>query len=370
MALDFYFANYALININQSRGGPAMRAYQADGAELYTDRGTDGMFEIGYLFFGHGQFPTRFHMSTAHNASTSYQVPRVIYDLATKNEEKGAYMFKTNQWQGRSIYYYISPTFVLGTVQGLQVPSVPQQTYIWSACFADSPKAVIFSNNALMQYKNTIIYDSRYNSNLAGLEVMGTDSGWYFYKGKATYVAQRQNVFFYSDQWSERRVSIMEIRESADFSSFEEFKNLIKSRQPVIDNKKITYINSFGEKIFFDTQTKEAKINDQPFSLTNYPLLESKYANSAYGSGLVEINFKHDQCLLDFRDLTNPKFTGCQSYCENWELGNLDCDLQGLINQADLDILTLEWQSSNADLNNDGKADETDLTILLANWKN
>lgn len=67
------------------------------------------------------------------------------------------------------------------------------------------------------------------------------------------------------------------------------------------------------------------------------------------------------------------------SDCPKSNLGNLNCDSEGLIDETDLNLL-LGWWSPNgpvpsplpgqvkADLNNDQKVDEEDLTILLTNW--
>jgi len=65
--------------------------------------------------------------------------------------------------------------------------------------------------------------------------------------------------------------------------------------------------------------------------------------------------------------------------CPSGDLGNLNCDDEGKINNEDLNILLNNWAPAGpvptpnpgqrrADLNNDNKVQESDLTILLQNW--
>jgi len=72
--------------------------------------------------------------------------------------------------------------------------------------------------------------------------------------------------------------------------------------------------------------------------------------------------------------------TSSVSDCPNGNLGNLDCDSKGLINDIDLQLFLKVWtpfgfnstpspDQIKADLNTDHKIDESDLTILLSNWK-
>lgn len=69
-----------------------------------------------------------------------------------------------------------------------------------------------------------------------------------------------------------------------------------------------------------------------------------------------------------------------QINCPLGQLGNLNCDPEGKINELDLNIFKRSWASSGpvptpmeseitADINHDGRVDETDLTILLQNWR-
>jgi len=66
--------------------------------------------------------------------------------------------------------------------------------------------------------------------------------------------------------------------------------------------------------------------------------------------------------------------------CPDDELGNLNCDPEGLINEADLELLLEDWSpqgpiptppsgQASADLNGDGGVDELDLSMLLSNWR-
>lgn len=374
MILDFLFANYAAASINQIRCGPATRAYQteySDGQETtipYIDRDLDGMYELGYLFFGHGQPPARIHMSTAHNLSTTYRPAEIIYQLATQNQKRGSYSLKTRGAHlglgidRNNIYYYVSPSFVIGTIQGLQVPSVPAKTQIWSLCLVDSPQTQIYSNNAFFQHQSTLIYDSRYSYTKLGLNPLPGQNGWDFFKGDHTYIALRDNLFTYNnntpaDTTDDRRIAILEVREISDFASFDEFKNRILSRSVVVSDKSLSYTNTFGTAIYYNVRTNEAKINQQIVPWNDYPLFESPYLNSGYESGLVNLEFDDKSLILDFRDMSDPKRIENNGNCPRRTLGNLDCDTAGLINETDLTIFLKNRDSQTLSLEN-----------LLANW--
>ncbi len=78
--------------------------------------------------------------------------------------------------------------------------------------------------------------------------------------------------------------------------------------------------------------------------------------------------------------MPTPTFTPTPTpSCPNGNLGNLNCDLVGKIDEIDLNILLKSWSSTgpvpsplpgqrSADLNNNSKVDEIDLNILLRNW--
>lgn len=77
-------------------------------------------------------------------------------------------------------------------------------------------------------------------------------------------------------------------------------------------------------------------------------------------------------------DLANRRYKIAETFtvsdsggenCPSGDLGNLNCDTLGKIDETDLNILLSSWQSSNvADLDSDGKVNQTDLNILLHNW--
>lgn len=372
MILDALFAHYALTNLNQTRCGPATRAYEVEytGDEesqtLYTNRAKDGMYEIGYFLFGHGGFPARIHISSSHNFSTGYQPPAIISQLATQNQEKSSYFLKTRGAHlglgidRNNIYYYVSPSFIIGTIQGFQVPSVPLQTQIWSLCLADSPQTQIFSNNAYFQYQNTIIYDSRYNYVKLGLNSVASANGWIFYEQTGAYLAVNDNVLSfritYGGEIVERRLGLLEAREKSDFTSFDEFKNKILSQNITVVSKSLSYTNTFGETLYYNAGTNEAKVNGQIIAWNDYPLFESPYLNSAYESGLIYIKFAGQSLILDFQNMSRPQRLDSNT-CPSYTLGNLDCDANELINESDLTIFLKYWGSQALNMNQ-----------FLSNW--
>jgi len=79
--------------------------------------------------------------------------------------------------------------------------------------------------------------------------------------------------------------------------------------------------------------------------------------------------------------ILNISITPTPSICPNGELGNINCDSQGLINEQDLTILLRRWLpfkrpltppdpgQVTADLDGDSDVDLDDILILLSNWK-
>jgi len=78
-------------------------------------------------------------------------------------------------------------------------------------------------------------------------------------------------------------------------------------------------------------------------------------------------------------DFSGANTTPTPPNCPRGDLGNLNCDSNGLINGEDLNILLGKWSpfgpvptlapsQKTADLNSDRRVDEVDLNILLSNW--
>lgn len=65
----------------------------------------------------------------------------------------------------------------------------------------------------------------------------------------------------------------------------------------------------------------------------------------------------------------SPTPTATIPPCPSRNLGNLDCDSQGKINETDLNLLLSKWGQPDFDLNGDRIVNETDLSILLSSWR-
>ncbi len=117
---------------------------------------------------------------------------------------------------------------------------------------------------------------------------------------------------------------------------------------------------------------------------SGYQLLASEPTAYA-GSGLFELYAF--SLAPDFPAVTSTfdNFSALVNLtCSNGDLGNLNCDQGGLINETDLSILLANWRPTgsctnptptpfpnlrSADITGDCKVDESDLSKLLANWK-
>ena len=354
MAIDQIMADFAVLSLDNVRGGPWCRAHQnhAPGVEEINDGTQDSFYVVGYQFFGDSAFPaypfTDQILSYGFVTTTTYQPPRVVVEIA-KRKTRGCYEFKSHQRSVNSapspgpvdwdMYYYLTPLYSLGSLQnraeldnhvtGHRTKDF-KNTQVWELTFADpmkilGPKRELRistgekqtiveernPNTANMQYKNVLFYKGilmDYNNNLA--------------LGEGEYVVQSQGnkVFrFWHVPTSEGHVyigvthypavdaGILEVGTDQSHASFKAFQRDIMNNPSTCGDTGLetTYTSTQGDRVVY--QHGRAKVNGKPWQLKGYALYESPLINSAHGSGLIIIGNKQIGTLsLDFRDPEGP----------------------------------------------------------------
>jgi len=96
---------------------------------------------------------------------------------------------------------------------------------------------------------------------------------------------------------------IVEVANSDDYSSFEDFQNKIKSNKiDIFDFDKsltVKYITSANDQMQFSYEGRRL-LSGNPISFENYKLFKSPFLNAEVGSEKLEIKYKDKKMVLDF----------------------------------------------------------------------
>jgi len=355
MALDQMMADFAVLSLDNVRGGPWCRAHQnhSPGVEEINNGTQDSSYVVGYQFFGNSAFPaypfTDQILSYGFITTTSYRPPEVIVQIANR-KSRGSYEFKSHQRSVNSkpspgavdwdMYYYVTPSYSLASLQNRveldnhvtgRLTRDFKNTQVWELTFADpwkilGPKRELRvttgeknrqfveernPNTADMQYKNVVFYKGTfmdYNDNLAA------DGG--------EYASERQKerefhfweiptpegpVYIGITHYAKAGGGILEVSSDGSHDSFVAFRRDIRDNPSSCRDTGLetTYASTQGDRVEYTRG--RATVNGQPWPLRNYALYESPYINAALGSGLITIgNDRIGTLTLDFRDPDKP----------------------------------------------------------------
>lgn len=353
MAIDQMLADFAILSLDNVRGGPWCRAHQhhSPGVEEINNGTQDSFYVMGYMFFGNSAFPvycfTDQILSYGFVTTTIYRPPEVVVELANR-KKRGTYEFKSRQQSVNSepspgpitwnMYYYITPLYSLGSLQNRveldnhvtgRVTRDYKNTQVWELTFADplkilGPKRELGvstgekkeiveeqnPNTANMQYKNILFFKGKfmdYGSNL------NSDGGAYLSEsiGQREYYFWRVytpdcTIYIGITQFPSADAGILEVRLEKDYDSFQAFRDDIKDNHSDCRETglRTIYVSTLGDKIVYDHG--KANINAENWPLNGYDLYESPYINSDHGSGLIEIAIGNRFLRMDFRDENRP----------------------------------------------------------------
>ena len=351
MGIDSILGNYALLTLNNVRGGPYFRTIFTDSFPDIAPRDEnrngfdDHLYETGYLLFGNCA-PPRYRKNDYHFlvpciATSSYRLPAALYELATNKQARGNYEVKARRrdrfGQIYNLYYTITPAYSLGALQdrvpldnfhsGASRPVDHWNNQIWELTFADplkilGPKRNLLSlnverqnpNTANMQFKNVLFYKGEfldYNSNLSdnggsySTEPAG-DKALHFW---SVSTADAGRVYVGIIDYARAGGGILEVGLEADYPSFTAFQELLRRADSQCSQTGLVtrYVSTKGDAIEYDHGN--ATVNGKPFALKDYATYEGPLAKSGWAEGVMEFSINSQSLRLDARDLEHPRRT-------------------------------------------------------------
>jgi hypothetical protein len=354
MAIDQIVADFAVLSLDNVRGGPWCRAHHrhSPGVAEINDGTQDTFWVAGYQFFGNSPMPEYLFNDQILNygfiTTTGYRPPDVVVAIADR-KIRGTYEFKSHQKSVYSkpspgpvdwdMYYYITPSYSLGSLQdrveldnhvtGRRTRDF-KNTQVWELTFSDpmkilGPKRSLAvstgdkkevvepenPNTANMQYKNVLFYKGQfmdYNGNLSAeggdysKETAG-DRQFSFWLVQTPEDA----VFVGITHYPSARAGILEVCMAEEYSDYDSFKRDIRDNVSSCRNTGLytLYTSCKGDKIIYDHG--RATVNGTSWPLHGYELYECPYVSSAYASGVITIgNEQIGKLILDFRDPEKP----------------------------------------------------------------
>ena len=354
MAIDQIVADFAVLSIDNVRGGPWCRAHHnhSPGVAEINDGTQDSFYVAGYQFFGNSPLPAYQFTDQILNygfvTTSGYRPPKVIAAIANR-ETRGTYEFKSHQRSVHSepspgpvdwdMYYYITPSYSLGSLQDRveldnhvtgRVTRDFKNTQVWELTFAD-PMRILGPgrnlavstgekkqvaepknpNTANMQYKNVLFYKGQfmdYNGNLStgggdySAEMAG-ERQFHFWRVQAPEGAVYVAITHYPSAGG----GILEVGTQDEYSGYEAFKKTVRDNASSCQDTGLctSYTSCKGDRIVYDRG--KVTVNGRDWPLHGYELYECPYVNSVHGSGIITIgNERIDTLILDFRNPAKP----------------------------------------------------------------
>ena len=352
MAIDQMLAEFAILSLDNVRGGPWCRAHQhhSPGVEEINDGTQDSFYVVGYQFFGNSAFPTYPFtdqiLSYGFITTTSYRPPTVITAMADRRN-RGRFEFKSHhrsvfskpspgpiEWD---MYYYVTPSYSLGSLQDRveldnhvtgRVTRDFKNTQVWELTFAD-PRKILGPkrdlrvgtgetrkfveernpNTANMQYKNVLFYKGEfldYNGNLASgggqyVTRKQADRECHFWR-----IPARSDVYVGLIHFPSAGGGIVEVGTGAESDDFASFCEEILDRPAECRDAGLytRYVNRQGDVILYDKG--KATVNGRSWPIHGYPSYESPCMKAEWGSGVIDMAIGGHALHLDFRNVRKP----------------------------------------------------------------
>ena len=363
LAIDQMVADFAVLSLENIRGGPWCRAHQnhAPGVAEHNDGTQDSFYVAGYQFFGHNSMPEylRTHQILNYGfvTTTDYHPPKVVHEISD-SDRRVPYEYKSHRRPVRSsgagyyprtyhewdMYYYITPAYSLDSVQDRveldnHVTARKTRDFVntqtWELTFADPHKILgpkrnldvstgevnnlteINANTANMQYENVLFYKGEfmdYNHNLTAnggeyVREKTPKSEYHFWRVSTP----AEVVFVGIIHFPLAKAGILEVARESEFDDFHAFQKAVKGTQSACKDtgKETSYTSTKGDTIIYtnttgQTNKGEAVVNGENWSLHEYPLYDSPYIRSEYQSGIIRICKGPRMLVLDFRNSSKP----------------------------------------------------------------
>ncbi len=356
MAIDQIATDFAVLSLDNVRGGPWCRAHHrhSPGVAEINDGTQDTFWVVGYQFFGNSPMPKYLFNDQILNygfiTTSGYRPPEVAVAIADR-KARGTYEYKSHQKAvyskpspgtiGWDMYYYITPSYSLGSLQDRveldnhvtgRVTKDFKNSQVWELTFSDPMKilgpernlAVSTGekkeavepknpNTSNMQYKNVLFYKGQlmdYNGNLSAAGDRSAESAGERELRFWRIPTLETTVYVGVTHYRSSQAGIVEVSTAQEHANYEAFKRDIKDNPGSCrDTGQYTsYTTCKGDRIVYDHG--RATINGKELPLHGYELYECPFVNSAHASGLITIgNERIGTLVLDFRDQNTPKRT-------------------------------------------------------------
>ena len=353
MAIDQLVAEFALMSLDNVRGGPWCRAHHhlSPGVEEISDGRQDALYVGGYAWFGGPKVPAYLFtdqiLSHGFLVTTSYRPPRAVtlmadavkrgaYEVRShRSPVKGSLLTARQEWD---MYYFITSRYSLAALQDRveldnhltnNTTSPPDyvNTQVWELTFSDpmkilGPKRRLDvstganpiaeehnPNTANMQYRNVLFYKGEfmdYNDNLAfagEYRKERRDGREYYFRRIPT---PRGDVYVAAIHFPSADAGVIEVSSDGDHADFAAFCRDIRNNPVECHNTGLftRYVNCRGEEVIYDRG--KATVDGRPWPLHGYALYESPWMNAAWGGGVIEMAVEGRGLRLDFRDAERP----------------------------------------------------------------
>lgn len=295
----------------------------------------EGTAALSWLLFGTGSLTQGTSgMAPVCLATSDYKLPKIIYNMATDNtsviEAKERHGILRTSARHADFTVYRTPDYMLSGLQDHRKGEFESSTHVVQVTLGN--KAVIFwscphttgegsglrpdywSGNSVMprviQHKNVMSLTFRLNDFTwmshvwfpqALFDEVRFIGKWVFVRVKRGYVGiYSQNGMQVGDDgqyagrelqcWAQENTWLVECGREADWGTFDAFVNAL-SRASITERDGVITFESPSIGRFVTGWDVKPTINDVPIQLSRYPLVDSAWAHSDFGSGEMVLRY-------------------------------------------------------------------------------
>jgi len=304
----------------------------------------EGTAALSWLLFGTGSLTKGTSgMAPVCLGTSTYQPPKIIFNMATNNtsviESKERHGILRTSMRHADFVVYRTPDYLLSGLQDHRKGEFESSAHVAQVTLGN--KAVIFwscphttgegsglrpdywSGNSVMpraiQYRNVLaltfhLNDFTWMSHAwfpqALFDEVRFIGKWAFVRVKRGYVGiYSQNGMQVGDEgqyagrelqcWAQENTWLVECGREADWGSFDAFVNAV-SRASITERDGVLTFESPSIGRFVTGWDVAPTVNDLPIQLCHYPLVDSAWAHSDFGSGEMTLRYGDEMYELWF----------------------------------------------------------------------
>jgi hypothetical protein len=321
--LDVMVTEMALVSLDGVRGGPWHRA--ANSRQI-TDSRTDTGYVVSYALFGNTASPAGYDVLGVHLATTTYRPPLVAWKLANDRLARGSYTVRhrVDTVDPRlDAYYHVAPTYILGCFQNA-APFVNHyygstngaNLQPWVLSFADPTKKLgvwrdlgdvnnaANKNTALVQHAGVLLFRGDfldYGKNLGQPVVAELGQ-----KRHTLYDLDVPGGHVFVSIVQGGGLGVLEVSQASEWSDFAAFSRKMAAAAATCSlsskdgRESIIYNSPSADRLVYENG--KLSVDENAVSTSDYPLMASPFARSAWDSGLWDVRYGGAMMRLDFAD--------------------------------------------------------------------